>query len=204
MLKFEKTLPIGLQLYSVRDFLAQDIKGTLKKVKETSGGRCPTLDIVRALAADPLDFEPGTRYQYSLCLDVVGGLVELVSGISLGQYMRENIFEPLGMYRTSFGMTEEKKAMMNAQYEYDAVNKRAMEIPVTANAFNFGPEYESGGAGLISSVDDQILLADALTHLGLGKNGNRILSRFGVEMMRANSNSKQRFGSPTKSTRRRL
>ena len=155
-------------------------------VKEKTGGRCPTLDIVRALAADPLDFEPGTKYQYSLCLDVVGGLVELVSGISLGQYMRENIFEPLGMYRTSFGMTDEKKAMMNAQYEYDAVNKRAMEIPVTANAFNFGPEYESGGAGLISCVDDQILLADALTHLGLGKNGNRILSRFGVEMMRAN------------------
>ena len=155
-------------------------------VKEKTGGRCPTLDVVRALASDPLDFEPGTKFQYSLCLDVVGGLVELVSGISLGQYMYENIFEPLGMHRTSFGMTDEKKAMMNAQYEYDAANKRPMEIPVTANAFNFGPEYESGGAGLISCVDDQILLADALAHLGVGKNGNRILSRYGVEMMRTN------------------
>ena len=61
-----------------------------------------------------------------------------------------------------------------------------MEIPVTRNDFNFGPEYESGGAGLISCVDDQILLADALAPLGMGKNGNRILSRYGVELMRAN------------------
>ena len=161
-------------------------KPSILAVKEKTGGVCPTLDVVRALASDPLDFEPGTRYQYSLCLDVVGGLVELVSGISLGEYMRENIFEPLGMYHTSFGMTEEKKEMLATQYEYDPLNKRAVEIPVTRNNLNFGVGYESGGAGLISCVDDQILLADALAHFGVGKNGNRILSRYGVEMMRAN------------------
>ena len=161
-------------------------KPAILAVKERTGGVCPTLDVARALASDPLDFEPGTKFQYSLCLDVVGGLVELVSGISLGEYMRENIFEPLGMHRTSFGMTEEKKAMLATQYEYDPLNKRAVEIPVTRNDFNFGPGYESGGAGLISCVDDQILLADALAHFGVGKNGNRILSRYGVELMRAN------------------
>ncbi len=156
------------------------------KVRETTGGRCPTLDIVRALADDPLDFEPGESYQYSLCLDVVGGLVELVSGMRFGDYLRENIFEPLGMKNTSFGMTEEKRAMLATQYEYDALNQRAVEIPVVQNNYTFGPEYESGGAGLISCVDDQILLADALAHYGVGKNGNRILSRRGVELMSAN------------------
>ena len=158
----------------------------IARVREETGGRCPTLDIVRALVEEPLDFEPGESYQYSLCLDVVGGLVELVSGMKLGEYMREHIFEPLGMRNTSFGMTDEKRAMLATQYEYDTLNQRAVEIPVTQNQFNLGSEYESGGAGLISCVDDQILLADALAHFGVGKSGNRILSKRGVELMRAN------------------
>ena len=157
------------------------------RAKERTLGRCPTLEMVRAMAEDPFDFEPGEKFQYSLCLDIVGGLVELVSGMSLGEYMRKNIFEPLGMSRTSFGMTEEKRNMLATQYEYDSINKRAVEIPVDRNNFNFGPDYESGGAGLLSCVDDQILLADALANGGVGKNGNRILSRFGVDLMRANA-----------------
>ena len=173
------TMTAGLN-YNIND------RPALKQARASRGGRCPTLEIVRALAKDPLDFEPGENYQYSLCLDVIGGLVELVSGMKFGDYLRENIFLPLGMNNTSFGMDEEKYAMLATQYKYDAVNKCAIEIPKEENNYNFGPEYESGGAGLISCVDDQILLADALTHLGKGKNGNRILSEFGVELMRSN------------------
>ena len=159
--------------------------GILRVIKETDG-RAPTLDIVRALAEDPFDFEPGTGYQYSLCLDVIGGLVELVSGMSLGDYMKANIFDPLGMKDTSFGMTEEKKLRLATQYAFDPATGRAYEIPKEQNNFAFGTEYQSGGAGLISSVNDQILFADALANYGVGKSGNRILSRFGVELMSAN------------------
>ena len=158
----------------------------IRRVIAETDGRAPTLDIVRALAEDPFDFEPGTQYQYSLCLDVVGGLVELVSGMSLGEYMKENIFDPLGMKNTSFGMDDEKRARLATQYSYDAVNRRAMEMKKDANPFVFGTEYESGGAGLVSCVDDQILFADALANYGVGKSGERILSRFGVELMSAN------------------
>lgn len=159
----------------------------MQRVRQTSGGRCPTLDMVRAMAEDPFDFEPGTRFQYSLCLDIVGGLVELVSGMPLSEYMKNNIFEPLGMNRTTFALTEDMRPMMATQYEYDALNKRAVEIAIDKNDYRFGSEYDSGGAGLISCVDDQILLADALTHYGVGKNGNRILSKFGVNLMRSNA-----------------
>lgn len=158
----------------------------IQRVKEATGGRCPTLDIVRALSEDPLDFEPGERYQYSLSLDVIGGLIELVSGQSLGEYMKENIFEPLGMKNTFFGFSEERRADMACQYSFNQELKFAEEIPVEQNNFVFGPEYESGGAGLISSVDDYVLLADAITHLGVGKNGSRILSEAGVNLMRKN------------------
>ena len=159
--------------------------GILRAIERT-GGRAPTLDIVRALAEDPFDFEPGTKYQYSLCLDVIGGLVELVSGMSLGDYFKENIFEPLGMDETSFDLTEDRLARLATQYQFNALTGEREELPKTYNPFAFGTEYHGGGAGLISSVKDQILLADALANDGVGKNGNRILSKAGVELMSAN------------------
>ena len=182
----EKVLTVE-HLLTMTGGLDYDINrpGIQRVIKET-GGRAPTLDIARALAEDPFIFEPGTRYQYSLCLDVIGGLVELVSGMSLGEYFKKNIFDPLGMTETSFGVTEEKLVRMATQYKYDPSVGGAVEIPKNENVFNFGKEYQSGGAGLISSVKDQILLADALANYGVGKNGNRILSKAGVELMSAN------------------
>ena len=159
---------------------------SIERVKRETDGKCPTLDIVRALADDPFSFDPGTNYQYSLALDIMGGIIELVSGMKLSDYMKKNIFDPLGMSNTSFGLTDSKLERLATQYKYDELNKCAQEIPKDFNPFVFGSEYDSGGAGLISSVDDQILLADALTHLGKGKNGNRILSSYGVNLMRTN------------------
>ena len=159
--------------------------GILRTIERT-GGKAPTLEIVKALAEDPFDFEPGTKYQYSLCLDVIGGLVELVSGMSLGDYFKENIFEPLGMDETSFDLTDERLARLATQYQFNALTGQRDELPKPYNPFVFGTEYHSGGAGLISSVKDQILFADALTNDGVGKNGNRILSKAGVELMSAN------------------
>ena len=159
--------------------------GIQRVIKETDG-RAPTLDIVRALAEDPFDFEPGTQYQYSLCLDVMGGIIELVTGMSLGEYMKKNIFEPLGMKDTSFSIDEQTNDRLATQYDYDATNGCPKEIPSDYNWLRFGTEYESGGAGLISTVTDQILFADALAHYGVGKNGNRILTRAGIELMRTN------------------
>ncbi len=158
----------------------------IKKVMAETDGRAPTLDIAKALALDPFDFEPGTQYQYSLCLDVVGGIIEVVTGMTLGEYMYRNIFAPLGMKDTAFGITREQLPRLAAQYEFDAATGTPRELPVGTNHLIFGTEYESGGAGIISSVDDQILLADALANDGVGKTGNRILSKYGIDLMRAN------------------
>ena len=159
----------------------------IRSVYERTDGRCPTLDVVRAMASDPLLFDPGEKFYYSLCLDVIGGLVELVSGMKLSEYMKRNIFDPLGMKDTYFGFRPENKDRMATKYEYVAATASAREIPKENNPYNFGTEYESGGAGLISCVDDQILLADALANGGMGKSGNRILSSCGVDLMRMNS-----------------
>ena len=173
-------------LFTMTTGLDYDLeRPAIKKVCESTDGKCPTLDIVRALPSDPLLFEPGTHYNYSLSHDVLGGLVELVSGMKLGDYMRENIFDPLGMKDTTFDISPENLDRIAVQYIYDTTSRSAVEIPKDFNKYRFGSEYQSGGAGLITSVDDYILLADALAHLGVGKNGNRILSSRTVELMRS-------------------
>ena len=162
----------------------------VKRVIGETDGRAPTLDICRALAADPLEFDPGDDYRYSLSLDVIGGIIELVSGMSVAEYMKANIFDPLGMKETGF--KSDAKDRFATQYRYDDENGMAVEIPFEEVPYRFGSEYESAGAGLISSVDDYILIADALANGGVGKNGNRILSNYGIELMRANKlNEKQ-------------
>lgn len=160
---------------------------SIAEFKAKTDGRCPTVLFPSAIAKEPLEFDPGTRWCYGLSLDVIGALIELVSGKKLGEYMKENIFEPLGMKNTSFGFTDEKLERMAIQYRFDPQTCSAVEIPKNQNQFVLGPEFESGGAGLISCLDDQILLTDALTHLGLGKNGNRILSERAVNLMRSDA-----------------
>lgn len=189
--KAEKTMQIG-HLLTMTSGMNYDLEmPSLRRIKETTNGRCPTVETVSAMAEEPLEFDPGEDYRYSLSLDVLGAVIEVVSGQSLGEYMKENIFDPLGMKDTGFRLPEEKKARLAAMYEYDEKSGKPVEIPVS-NVFVFGSEYESGGAGLLSTVDDQILLADALAHLGLGKNGERILSPSAVNLMRTNMlNEKQ-------------
>ena len=157
----------------------------IKRFKEETDGKCPTVKFPSYLAAEPLDFEPGERWCYGLSLDVIGALIELVSGVSLGEYMNENIFDPIGMKSTSFGFTDENVKRLATQYNYDPDRCAAVEIPKNFNRYVFGTEYESAGAGLISSVDDQIMFVDTLTYLGLAKNGNRILSERGVNLIRS-------------------
>lgn len=153
----------------------------LRDVYERTDGRCPTVETVSALARAPLSFEPGTDYQYSLSHDVVGAIIEVVSGKSLGAYMKEALFDPIGMSNTGFALPADTSRIAS---QFDLENGRPVEIPATHNRFRLGTEYESGGAGLISSVDDYVLLADTLTHMGLAKNGNRILSPASVELLR--------------------
>ena len=172
---------------------------SIARFKEETGGRCPTALFPSYIANEPLEFDPGERWCYGLSLDVIGALIELVSGKRLGEYLEENIFAPLGMKNTSFGFTDEKLSRMATQYKFDPQTCSSVEIPKNHNPYAFGPEYESAGAGLISCVDDQILLTEALTHLGLGNNGKRILSERAVNLIRSDalSDSVRKTFTPT-------
>ena len=86
--------------------------------KALSEGKTSTRELVRAMSETVLGFEPGTRFRYSLCHDVLGALIEVWSGKTLGEYMEENLFKPLGMKNTFFGVPkdEERLSRMAARY----------------------------------------------------------------------------------------
>ena len=143
--------------------------------RQYPGRSCPTLEFVRRLASVPLLFEPGTHWRYSLCHDVLGGLVEVLSGQTLGEYMQEHIFAPLGMTHTFFRCPEALRANLA-----DCRTASAQEDARYAQT----ARYESGGGGLLSTADDYMRFASVLTRGGTGADGVRILSRKTIDLLR--------------------
>lgn len=121
-----------------------------------------TREIVAALAGDPLKFEPGSHFLYSLCHDVLGAVIEVVSGQLLSDYIREHITRPLGMTDTTFHPTDAQLSRLAKQYIH--LDERGTHRPMgQQNRFRLSERYDSGGAGLLSTVDDYIRLVSALS-----------------------------------------
>jgi len=149
-------------------------------------------DNVKRLAGVPLLFNPGDRWEYSLGVDVLGRLVEVVSGKPLDEFFRARIFEPLGMKDTSFYPPENKLDRLAAAYTYyaDKGLNRFPDTPITEGSFSYSADYPyrgpkklfSGGAGLTSTAADYARFCQMM--LDGGKAGNtRLLSRKSVELM---------------------
>jgi CubicO group peptidase (beta-lactamase class C family) len=152
-------------------------------------------DMVAKLAKVPLCRQPGEGFDYGLSMDVVGRLIEVVSGMSLDAFFRERIFTPLGMKDTHFFLPEEKVGRLAALYKPTADNQleKYSDEPVGNALMRFsasyhykGPKtYFSGGAGLVSTAEDYWLFLQMLLNGG-ELNGVRLLSRKTVELMATN------------------
>ena len=141
-----------------------------------------TVEIVNAFVRSPLQFEPGTKFLYSLCHDVLAAVVEVASGMQFSQFLQENIFKPLGMKETKFLPTAADLERIPAMYiaPEDGICK-----PWDKECdFRLSPNYESGGAGLYSTVEDYSLFADAMACGGIGATGNQILKPETIDLMR--------------------
>lgn len=155
---------------------------SIQEAVKRTDGTLPTRDFARALAKEPLLFEPGTHWNYSMCHDVLGALIEVVSGKSFGTYLRDEITGPLGMSDTAFNLNDEQQKRLIPQYAYNDELEKAVRMD--GNGFRVGTELESGGAGLLSTVSDYARFLNALTGLGTSPEGVRILSQASVELMR--------------------
>lgn len=150
---------------------------------EAHDGAPSTADVIAAFAARPLSFHPGEHWMYGFSHDVLARVVEVVSGLSFGEYVQKNIFDPIGMKNSCFHLTDDLIPRMAMQYKFDDALGKAVEHGLR-NEYIVGPRFESGGAGCISCLDDYILFAETLTHKGVAPNGNRILAERTVDMMR--------------------
>lgn len=156
-----------------------------KKGKELEESEEPfALDrLVVALAELPLAFQPGSQWRYGLNIDVLGRVVEVISGMSLDQFYQQRIFEPLGMVDTAFFVPEEKLDRMAALYGHqDDVDelKRVNEPPETKL-----PTLLMGGGGLYSTFTDYNRFAHMLLNGG-ELDGVRLLSPKTVALMELN------------------
>ena len=136
-----------------------------------------TRDIIKLLAQRPLNFEPGEGYAYSLCYDVLGAVMEVASGMSLGEYMNKEIFMPLEMHSATMKVTEEVRKHLLPHYSFDAESGTVKEILPIENMFIFTQEYESGGAGIIASFEDYFKFVTAIANGGVVANGYRLLKK---------------------------
>ena len=132
---------------------------------------------MRYLARDPLLFDPGDRWNYSLCHDVLAALVEALSGQPFEAYVRNHITEPLGMGSTTFMLPEEEIGTIAQQYVYNGQTETRRRLDGHIWNYKLGPAFASGGAGGISTVDDYIKFLEAL------RTGDSILRRETVDLL---------------------
>lgn len=183
---------------TIRDFLRHtsgmvysDENSVVDSLYKNAGFRewnQPLHVFIEKLTNIPLAYQPGTKWVYSFSHDVLGYLIEVVSGITLDQYFDENIFRPLGLDNTGFWVPKEKSSYLSNLYIYE---NESLNINDSRNnsIYNQQPNALSGGGGwwdsyggLLSTVTDFLTISNIL--LDFDKyDGKRILRKESVDMM---------------------
>ena len=140
-------------------------------------------DWAAALGAAPLDFEPGTRWAYSglAGIDTLGRIVEVASGLTFDEFLRQRVFEPLGMKDTAFNVPEDKKPRVVTLYRRTADGLELRAVP----AWLATTTLHGGGGGLWSTAEDYLQFAQMLVNGG-ELNGTRLLGSRTVALMASN------------------
>ncbi|MBO4628711.1 MAG: beta-lactamase family protein [Treponema sp.] len=140
-----------------------------------------TQEFARLIAKIPLNFEPGTDYQYGYSADILGAVIEKVSGKKFSDFLKQNIFDPVGMDDTAFYVPQAKQPRLSKIYRTGLEEFTGCNLGVGYTMEN-PPAFESGGAGLCSTVDDYMKFG--LMLLNKGKhNGKQILQPATVDFM---------------------
>ena len=148
-------------LFTMRSGMNYDtLSPAVKQCQADTDGACPTREFMHYLAREPLKFDPGTHWHYSLSHDVLAAVVEVVSGMRFSEYLRRELFAPAGAERLGFALTPEQEADVACQSIREKGQVRFVERDVLH--FRFGREYESGGAGLRGDAESYARFMEAL------------------------------------------
>ena len=145
-----------------------------------------TLDqMIASLASMPLEFSPGDAWNYSVSTDVLGYLVGKISGMPFEHFLKERIFDPLGMVDTGFYVPAEKAGRLAGCYSVDGKGGKTLQDDPATSQFLRPPSFVSGGGGLVSTTADYLRFCQML--LGRGALGDaRIISPKTLALMTVN------------------
>lgn len=152
--------------------------------RREQGETVTTREYMRRIAEIPLVFQPGERWMYGLSADILGGLIEVVAGVPYGEFLRKEIFEPLDMVDTGFYVPKEKLERFAQVYDWRKEPGKLVPFVGSHLGEYYGEDvaFESGGCGLVSTVEDYSHFALMLVQGGT-YNGKKILGRKTVEFM---------------------
>ena len=164
--------------YAGEDTAAARIR--MEKEKEYMESKQPfpgSVEYCNLVGQLPLAFEPGEKWMYGFSIDVLGAVIEVLSGKPLGEYLKENVFDPLDMRDTGFFVPAEKQDRIATLYHIrDGLKPDGRDYPDSR------PAFESGGGGLFSTVRDYSRFAQMLLHGGT-LDGARILGRKTIDLI---------------------
>jgi CubicO group peptidase (beta-lactamase class C family) len=141
--------------------------------------------MIEQLSTLPLEFSPGTAWNYSVSIDVMGYLVQKLSGMSFGEFLRTRLFEPLGMVDTAFWCPPEKRDRFASCYQPDGAGGIKLQDDAGNSTYGAPPQLESGGGGLVSTAHDYMRFCRMMLHGGT-LDGVQILSPKTVELFSLN------------------
>ena len=179
-----------VDLFTMSSGLTYNRTPNLIKLGEETQDNYTLEEFSKAIAKDPLYFEPGTHYHYGFSHDILGRLIEVLSGKTLGTYFKDNIFTPLGMEDTFFIVPKEKQNRFVTCYTYDSNEKKHSVTASDTLPLRFlDPKFkfEMGGGGLVSTIDDYAKFAITLCEGGTHPSSKyRLLSKATIDLMRTN------------------
>ena len=140
---------------------------------------------IAKLGRVPLRYQPGTRWMYSFATDVVGALVQRLAGRPLGEVLRREIFEPVGMVDTGFHVRPEQADRFAACYQREADKTAALQDDPAKSPYLRAPRFESGGGGLVSTLADYHRFCEMLRRGG-ELDGRRIIGPRTLRLMTGN------------------
>lgn len=161
---------------------------------QDAGRQIPTVEFALRIGELPLLFTPGAQWHYGTSADVCGALIERASGMRFGEFLRKEIFEPLHMEDTDFYVPKEKRSRFTQAYRhFDETDGQPARLEILEghhlgmSGYDEPPAFESGGAGLVSTIGDIHRLATMLLQEGKTPDGGRIISERTAKLFRSNA-----------------
>ncbi|HKM00159.1 MAG TPA: serine hydrolase domain-containing protein [Mobilitalea sp.] len=185
---FSMSMGIG---YGGDDYTHQMMEKVRNELNAEVGDYTLRQDI-NAMSKVPIMFDPGTHWLYGFGHELVAGLIEVVSGKSIGEFLKEELFEPLGMKSTGYRFFDDMRENLVNLYQK---SEDGSMIPVKGmfdERLEPEAKYEAGGAGLFSSVRDYLAFSQMLACEGNYK-GNQIIGKKTIDLMRTNQLGEQQL-----------